>query len=443
MRSLRRPLLALALVLLTAAPAHAARSRWVAVRGAKAPGPARYDVTHVREFGPASAKRVLVLVPGFIGGAGDFTEIAQDIVRRVPGLQVWAWDRRSNAFEDTSVFAGGDPDAAFGYYLNLKPVNGKSFQPVAGSSVPFVRDWGLKVELGDLRQVVLRARAHGRRQVILGGHSLGGSTTVAYAAWDFGGRPGYKDLRGLVLIDGGLLGTFATPSLKEVKQRLATLRKGDPFSDLLGNGLPGSAGAFAEVAALYAQKKPNEPSVLQQFPLIPPNLKPPVPATNEAALGFAFDASTGPAALSLIQVHAGQLAANGDPRPWQAGELTPLARLEAGFTTEPGNAVEWYFPDRLRLDVDGANLVSRNPISNFLRLREFHRARVNLPLYAFETNLTHGRVLRGARRFVRSSRVPRSRLVADHGQSHLDPLLAAPSKNRFLKTVVPFLKRLR
>jgi hypothetical protein len=182
--------------------------------------------------------------------------------------------------------------------------------------------------------------------------------------------------------------------------------------------------------------------VLQQFPLIPPNLKPAVRATNEAALGFAFDASTSPAALSLIQVHAGQLAAAGDPRPWQGGELTPLARLEAGFNTEPGNAVEWYFPDRLRLDVDGANLLSRNPTSNFLHLREFHRSQVNLPLYAFETNLTHGRVLRGARRFVRSSRVPRSRFVADHGQSHLDPLFAAPRKNRFLKTVVPFLKSL-
>jgi hypothetical protein len=43
---------------------------------------------------------------------------------------------------------------------------------------------------------------------------------------------------------------------------------------------------------------------------------------------------------------------------------------------------------------------------------------------------------------VKGSKVPRSTLVADHGQSHLDPLFAAPSKNRFLETVVPFLKSL-
>ncbi len=437
------PGLALLALLALAASAHAAGSRWVAIRGAQAPGPARYDVTHVREFGPRSARRVLVLVPGFIGGAGDFTAIAQDIVKRVPGLQVWAWDRRSNAFEDTSVLATGDPVAAFRYYLGLQPMNGRTFKPVAGSSVPFVRGWGLRVELEDLRNVILKARAGGRRQVILGGHSLGASTAVAYAAWDFHGHPGYRDVRGLVLIDGGLLGTFSTPSLATVKRRLAALMKGDPFVDLLGNGLPWSPGAFSEVAALFAQKKPNEPSVLQGYPLIPPDLKPPVPATNEAAFGYAFDASTSPAALSLIQVHAGQLAPTGNPRPWQAGELTPLSRMEAGFTTEPGNAVEWYFPARLTLDVDGANRLDRNPTTRFLHLRELHLREVDVPLYAFETSLTHGRVLRGARRFVRASRVPRSRLVADHGQSHLDPLFAAPRRNRFLETVVPFLRSLR
>jgi pimeloyl-ACP methyl ester carboxylesterase len=440
---LRRTLLALALGLLFAAPAHAAGSSWVAVKGAPAAGPAKYDVTHVRVFGPKRAKRVLILVPGYIGGAGDFSAIGPDIVKRVPNLQVWAWDRRSNAFEDTSVFATGEPDQTFSYYLNAGTVNGKTFKPVAGSSVPFVRQWGLKTELEDLRNVVLKARDGGRREVILGGHSLGGSTTVAYAAWDFNGHPGYKDLSGLVLIDGGLLGTFSTPSLATVKKRLADLKKGDPFVDLLNLGIPWAAGAFAETAALYAQKKPNEPAVLQTYPLIPTDLRPPVPATNEAALGYAFDASTSPKALALIQVHAGQLAASGNPRPWQAGELTPLSRLEQGFAQEPGNAVEWYFPQKLTLDVDGANLLNRNPITRLLGLREYDRAQVDVPLYAFETNLTNGRVLRGARRFVKSSKVPRSKLVADHGASHLDPLFAEPSKNRFLQTVVPFLKTLK
>ena len=48
----------------------------------------------MQRFGSPKAKRVLILVPGFLGGAGDFRLIARDIVKRVPGLQVWAFDRR-------------------------------------------------------------------------------------------------------------------------------------------------------------------------------------------------------------------------------------------------------------------------------------------------------------------------------------------------------------
>ena len=65
---------------------------------------------------------------------------------------------------------------------------------------------------------------------------------------------------------------------------------------------------------------------------------------------------------------------------------------------------------------------------------------MNLPLYAFETDLTGGRVLRGAKRFMEASRIKRATLVADHNTSHLDPLTAAPDRNTFLKSVAPFLK---
>ena len=57
-----------------------------------------------------------------------------------------------------------------------------------------MRNWGLKLALGDLRRVIRRARDGGRRKVILGGHSLGASTAVAYAAWDFTGHAGYRDV---------------------------------------------------------------------------------------------------------------------------------------------------------------------------------------------------------------------------------------------------------
>jgi hypothetical protein len=420
-------------------PSTAIPERYVAINGARGAGPERFDRVFVNEIGPPGASRVLVLVPGYIGGAGDFRLVGHEIVARVPDLQVWAVDRRSNALEDTSVFATGEPDKAFAYYLNFQSVDGRRFQPLNGQDFPYARQWGLDLALRDLRRVILAARAGGARRVVLGGHSLGASTAVAYSTWDFDGRPGYRDIDGLVLIDGGLKGTFTSPTFEQVKQRFQELQTGDPFVDLVGLGLPWAAGVFAEDAALYALKKPNEPSVLQQYPPIPPEFKAPVRTTNEAALGYAFDASTSPPGFELIRVRAGQLAPSGDPRPWQNGEVTPIQRLAQTFATEPGNGIEWYFPKRLTLDVDGADQLERNQITDFLGLRPWHTAKLKLPLYAFETDLTGGAVLRGARRLIDASKIKRATLIADHDMSHLDPLTAAPDRNTFLQTILPFL----
>jgi hypothetical protein len=431
-----------ALLVLGLFPATAAAGPVVSVKGAAGPGPSQYDRVSYERFGPASARRVLILVPGTQGGAGDFSLVGPEIVRHVKDLQVWAYERRTQAFEDHTGFATGDPDRAFGYYLRGEAVGGRTFAPVAGASVPYVREWGLKLALGDLHQVVKRARRGGRK-VILGGHSLGASMAVAYAAWDFGGRAGHRDLSGLVLIDGGLLGSFTSPQLASIKQRLAALQTADPFLDLLDTGVPWASGVLSATAAMYARLRPDERATLTDFPLIPPSLRPPVPVTNEAGLGYAFDRTTSPAALALIHVRAGRLATAGDPRPWQGGEVTPIQRVARLFARSPVDAAEWYFPVRLGLDVDGASGLGRNAVTKLLGLREFHRRTIDLPLYALQTDLTGGRVLRGARRLIASSKIParRSKLVdASRTNSHLDPLTSPPRTSRFLKTVIPFLR---
>jgi pimeloyl-ACP methyl ester carboxylesterase len=411
----------------------------VAVRGYDEPAtPNEYDKVFVRKFGRPSARNVLVLVPGFVSGSGDFTLIARELVKRVPGLQVWAVDRRSNAFEDTSKFQPGtSADEAYDYYLDKL-----AFKIVDGPrDAPFARGWGLKVAMEDLRRVILSARRGGHK-VILGGHSLGGSSTVAYATWDFKGKPGYKDVDGLVLIDGGLLGSFDSANLSQARRRKAKIDSGEPFSALLPGLPPWAAGVFAEVAGILAKQAPNAVSKAQNYALLPAVFRPAFPVTNEALFARALDADTSPKGLELLRVRAGHLAASGNPRPWQDGELTPAQNIASTFWQEPGNAVEWYFPDRLRLDVDGMSPLKRGPVAALLGLRPFHVAEVDDPLYAYDTDLTRGRVIRGARAFVRRSKIKRATYVADFGASHLDPLTAAPARNRFLKTVVPFLKSL-
>ncbi len=71
-------------------------------------------------------------------------------MKRVKGLQVWAMDRRSQAFEDTSVFRQGlagtkTPQQVQDYYLGwlTNPSQTERFVPLDESTVAFTREWGL------------------------------------------------------------------------------------------------------------------------------------------------------------------------------------------------------------------------------------------------------------------------------------------------------------
>ena len=246
----------------------------------------------------------------------------------------------------------------------------------------------------------------------------------------------------MVLIDGGLRGSFDAADKKRARAVLAEIDDGEVFDDLLGLGLPEINGIFTEVAAQLAYEKPDDPSVLQGYALLPAVFKAPFAVTNEAALGFAFDTTTSPAGFELIRIRAGGLAASGDPRPWQDGELTPIRRFAKAWAAERPNATQWYFSKRLRLDVDAMSALRVTPATRLLGLRPLHAKTIDVPLYAYGTDLTGGRVEKGARSLARLSDIPRWTVVADPQASHLDPISAAPSTNRFLKTVVPFLKRL-
>ena len=414
------------------------------------PGPSAYDKVFVHRMGPKNADRVLVLMPGTQGGAGDFTLVGRALIKRVDDLQVWAIDRRSQALEETSVFeqalAGEKtPQEMFDHYLGWLANGGSPpdhFNFLDAGTVPFAREWGMRTALDDARKVV-RAAGRGGREVILGGHSLGASLAAAYAAWDFNGKPGFRELDGIVLIDGGLLGSFhGIHGLAEAEDAIASLETSNPFLDLLGTGVPEAAGLFAEIGGVYAKLDPAGAATgLQTFPLLPEGFRPPVTVTNRALFGYAFDRDTSPAALGLLHVNAGGLAAAGDPRDWEDGGVTPVSRLASLFAQEPSNGTEWYFPKRLTIDTDGADGMRMNDVAEFLGLRLEHTRQIDVPIYAIQTDLTGGDVLRGAKRLVKRAGTTKAEATlvnADPQQSHLDPLTAAPGKNKFLKTVAPF-----
>ncbi len=441
---------ALAAMLMWVAPASAG-ARSIDVRSA-GPGPKEFDHVTVQQFGPRHPQKVLVLMPGTAGGAGDFTAIGKTLTKKVKGLAVWSIDRRSQVLEDTGEFkralAGKvTPQQAFDYYLGWITNGGKPadhFNFLDTSTVPFAKHWGMKTALQDARKVVKKARKGGAGKVYIGGHSLGASLAAAYGAWDFNGHPGYKDVDGIVMIDGGLLGSFDAYDKQQAQEQVAKLDE-TPFLDLLNVGEPEAAGLFAEAGAIFAKLEPNEPgTTLANYPLLPADFKPPVPATNLANFAYAFDRDTSPAALALLHVNAGHLATSGDPRGWVDGGVTSAADLVDGFAQEPANGVEWYFPLRLTIDTNGANRMKQDPAARYLGLRLTHTNQINVPIYAFQSDLTDGAVLRGAKRLVKRARTTKKQATLVNGDprySHLDPLLAAPKKNKFDKTVAKFLKR--
>ena len=87
-----------------------------------------------------------------------------------------------------------------------------------------------------------------------------------------------------------------------------------------------------------------------------------------------------------------------------------------------------------------------NPAQRVLGVRATHGRDLKLPIYAIETLLGAGRVLKGARALARRSGLPRRMvtLVDRHTTyDHIDPLAALPDRNAFVRTVVPFLRRSR
>jgi pimeloyl-ACP methyl ester carboxylesterase len=430
-----------------------AGARTFTVKTPHADGPAKYDRAYVQAFGNRKARRVLILMPGTFGGAGDFTLAAKRLVQKDRSLQVWALDRREQALEDTSMFERAADGKAtlqdvFDYYLGsiLDPGINPRFEFLDTRDMDYAENWGMKTVLNDTRAVVRQARRTGRR-VILGGHSVGASLAISYAAWDFHGRPGYRDLDGLVLIDGGLLGSFDPYNLAQAKEAMARIRdeRVGPFSRLIGNLPPEIAGLFAGVGGYFAKFAADEPATqLENYPLLPGNLKPPYPATNEALFGYDFDRDTSPPDLSSLHVNSGHIAPQGaGPAGWIDEGITPIRNLADTFSQNPVNAVDWYFPTRITIDANGADQMKMNPVAKYLGLRIKHTGKVNLPFYVIQTDNTDGDVLKGARNWLRRTRTPKRQTVlvnADPQMSHLDPLLAAPGKNVFLKTVTPFLK---
>jgi hypothetical protein len=416
--------------------------------------PNALDRVGVLKVGSDTAHHVLVLNPGTSAGSGYFLPLARDIVHDTRGAwQVWSVERRENQLEDQSVLDRYKQGTAtsqqlFDYYLGwlTDPNVTNHLQLIPDASVAFARGWGMNVEIEDLHRVVEAAHTRGRT-VVLGGHSLGGSITTAYATWDFHGTPGAAGLAGLVYIDGGSGSTPVTAD--QATQSLQSLQGSSPWLAFGGIGAP-YLGVFAATGSTAAIVDRDSASLGQTFALLPANLKPPVRATNEAQFGYAVDTKSSPPNLTAAQAHVGQLAATGDPRGWDSsGALSPVQRYAAmlsgsGLRGVDGSA--WYHPARLTIDSGAVGNGNANPAQAVLDVHATHGHDLDRHtlIYAFGAALGGQRVLDAARALAVQSGIPSHNLtLVDRASTyaHNDPSAASPH-NEFLDNLIPFLDRL-
>jgi hypothetical protein len=442
-----------ALALPTAASAATAPPRFERIAGVVSPGtPAKYDKVGILKIGSAKAKNVLVLNPGTSASAAYFAPLAEALVAKDPGWQVWSVERRENLLEDHSMLDRAKAGTAtarqvFDYYLGWikDPAVTSHVRLIPDAEVTYARRWGMAVEIGDLRRVVLKARKLGGK-VVVGGHSLGGTITSAYATWDFGGTPGARGLSGLLFIDGGSSPAPVSPA--DAQKSLDGVNSGSPWLNFGGIAAP-FTGLFNSTGSLGVLLDPDSPSVGQTSGLLPANLVPPVPVTNAGQYGYALDTATSPAGLSAAQAHLGRLASAGDPRGWDdAGELTPLKRFAevfSGWGIKGLDGTAWYHPLRLTIDAGAVAAGNANPAQKILGVRATHGDDLpkDLKMYAFGAALGGTRVLDATRTLARQSHIPSSHLtlVDRHATyAHNDPNTATPARNDFLKRLVPWLR---
>jgi pimeloyl-ACP methyl ester carboxylesterase len=321
----------------------------------------------------------------------------------------------------------------------------RHIQLIPDSSVGYAREWGMNTEIQDLRRVVLRAKRLGGK-VVVGGHSLGGTITTAYATWDFNGTPGAKGLAGLVYIDGA---SSPTPITKDdATQRLQALQGASPWATI--GGIPSPfAGIFNTGGALLTKAFPNQPSLAQKLKILPSFLKPPFPVTNAGQYGYALDTETSPASLALAQAHLGKLKASGSPRGWDdAGELTPIQRYAdafGGWGLKGLDGSAWYHPQRLSLDGGAVAAGNANDAQQVLNVHATHGADLpkTLKIYAFAASLGGQRVIDGTKALGAQSGIPSKQvLIVDKHTTyaHNDANTAPPKRNAFFKKLIPFLR---
>ena len=316
------------------------------VQGIVGADPDLNRVSYLRTFlaraGAPAPRAILILVPGFLGGAGTFSPLAKQLVQKYNGnIEVWAVDRRPNQLEDrrgsvhTSALianATNDDEVRDALYSGTffylpEPESGAidtnengevdpptllpdalgnetSYLRLAQDDMRFAAHWGVDTNVRDWKVLADNARSIVGPQgvVLFGGHSAGTYWASVFAAYDFDPDPnvvdaGYSHVDGIVLLEGGGAGgpSASAPSFASYPTTVASLEQPGGPDIFLGSfqGIePAILGPGAEIAGLAGIHLPDESAIVQRttvFKSPPFSLFFSAPADNRALIGFFLD----------------------------------------------------------------------------------------------------------------------------------------------------------
>jgi len=233
---------------------------------------------------PREVRAVLVLLPGYGGGAASFDYLGRNLVslaelNNAGSIEVWALERRGNCLEDLSGMNAAEdarnPDIAVDYYYFNEPVKGRTFPGFfSQDEVPFLSEFGLQLFMDDIFTVMsakIPDRTLRKKTVFIGGHSLGSPLSALFAGWDRDGNPatlddaGYNNCAGLIGLEGRVSFTaFSTLTEAAYARRLAAIRSGSSARYQQLAGITPEALALLEMMGMYAAFAPDEESTLFQ-----------------------------------------------------------------------------------------------------------------------------------------------------------------------------------
>jgi len=344
---------------------------------------------------PADADAVLLVMPGIYEGANAFEYIARQMIYVAKtyyekDFEVWAVDRRSNCLEDLAGFQAAEEvstadeamDVMLDYYYEQQPIDGKTFEGfLKPKDIPFVAHFGLALATEDMFTIMehmIPDRTVRKKKLFVGGHSLGGTHTSVFSAWDKDGNPettedaGFNNIAGVFALDA-----FVTPISEVTESAMDSMSIPESLSNsfakfgyqslvagfesgflppVLPVLLDGEVSALPEALGILAHKAPDAESVVLKHMPQSQNLKLMLQLyhsrrlsdflkgvsilnyryTNEALLGLIFDDNSSP--ISFLQAsigfaHGGKIGSKSFPIPYQVSSIPVLGDLVSSISS--------------------------------------------------------------------------------------------------------------